>query len=235
MTTFVLVHGAWSGAFSYRKVRPLLIERGHEVFTPTLTGLGDRSHLANPQVNLTTHVQDVVNTVLYEDLSEIVLVGHSYGGMVITGAIEHVADRVRHLVYIDAFLPNDGESLFTLTGRSGRLPIELGTEYLDAGLGLTWAPDDPADGEFSDARRRPQSVATFTEPVHLERPLEEYPFTRTYIKATAESRTNGASAFIRAGDYAKASAAWHYEEIETNHLVTANRPRELVDILLNVD
>src|SRR5665213_166207 len=124
---------------------------------------------------------------------------------VITGAIEHLADRVRHLVYIDAFLPNDGESLFTLTGRSDQLPLEVGAAYLDAGLGFAWTSDDPADGAFTDARQSLQSVATFIEPVHLERPLEEYPFTRTYIKATAEARTNGTSAFMTAGDYAKAS------------------------------
>lgn len=86
MSTFVLVHGAWSGSFGWRKVRPLLAERGHEVFTPSLTGIGERAHLTSPQVNLTTHVQDVVNCVWYEDLRDITLVGYSYGGMVVTGA-----------------------------------------------------------------------------------------------------------------------------------------------------
>src|ERR1700688_4407731 len=85
--------------------------RGHEVFTPSLTGIGERAHLASPQVNLTTHITDVVNTILYEDLTDIVLLGYSYGGMVVTGALEHVADRVAHLVYLDAFMPADGQSL----------------------------------------------------------------------------------------------------------------------------
>src|SRR5262245_5245437 len=98
MTTFVLVHGAWSGAHGFRRVRPLLRAAGHDVFTPSLTGIGERVHLASPQVTLTTHVHDVVNTILYEDLTGITLVGFSYGGFVVTGAIEHVADRVSHLV-----------------------------------------------------------------------------------------------------------------------------------------
>jgi pimeloyl-ACP methyl ester carboxylesterase len=97
MATYVLTHGAWGGAHTWRLVRPLLREAGHEVFTPSLTGIGERAHLASPQVNLTTHVLDVANTILYEDLREIVLLGFSYGGMVVTGALEHVAERVRHI------------------------------------------------------------------------------------------------------------------------------------------
>src|SRR6201992_4141838 len=111
MAVFVLVHGAWGGAHGFRKVRGPLRKAGHEVYTPSLTGIGERAHLTSPQVNLTTHVTDVANVILYEDLSEIVLLGYSYGGMVVTGALEHVADRVAHLVYLDAFLPGDGDSL----------------------------------------------------------------------------------------------------------------------------
>ena len=120
MTTFVLVHGAWGGSWGFRLVRGPLREAGHEVFTPSLTGIGERSHLASPQVNLSTHVLDVVNTILYEDLTDIVLLGFSYGGMVVTGALEHVADRVSHLVYLDAFVPADGQSLDDLSGAGYR-------------------------------------------------------------------------------------------------------------------
>ena len=122
MTTFVLVHGAWGGSYGFRYLRGPLREAGHEVFTPSLTGIGERVHLASPQVNLTTHVTDVVNTILYEDLTDIVLLGYSYGGMVVTGALEHVADRVAHLVYLDAFKPADGQSLADLTGAPYRAP-----------------------------------------------------------------------------------------------------------------
>ncbi len=116
MTAFVLVHGAWGGAHTWRGVRPRLWAAGHPVFTPSLTGIGERSHLTGPHVDLSVHIDDVVNTILYEDLDQIVLVGFSYGGMVVTGALEHIADRVRHLVYLDAFVPADGQSIADLTG-----------------------------------------------------------------------------------------------------------------------
>ena len=114
MTTFVLVHGAWGGADGFRLVRPILQAEGHEVFTPSLTGIGERVHLTGPQITLRTHIDDVVNQVLFEDLNDIVLLGFSYGGMVVTGALEHVAERVRHLVYLDAFVPSDGQSVADL-------------------------------------------------------------------------------------------------------------------------
>ena len=119
MTTFVLVHGGWTGAHGWRTVRRLLAGAGHEVFTPSLTGIGERVHLVSPQVDLTTHVQDVVNQVLFEDLADIVLVGHSYGGFVAAGAVLHVHERIRELVFLDAFVPADGDSVFALAGRPG--------------------------------------------------------------------------------------------------------------------
>ena len=112
MTTFVLVHGAWAGAHGWRAVRKLLAAEGHDVFTPSLTGIGERVHLASPQIDLTTHVNDVVNQIVFEDLREIVLVGYSYGGVVVTAAAEHVHDRIAELVYLDAFVPSDGDSAF---------------------------------------------------------------------------------------------------------------------------
>jgi pimeloyl-ACP methyl ester carboxylesterase len=144
MAVFVLVHGAWSGAHGFRKVRGPLRAAGHEVFTPSLTGIGERVHLTSPQVCLTTHITDVVNTVLYEDLRAIVLLGFSYGGFVVTGALEHIGDRIRHLVYLDAFVPDDGDSVHTTAGDgAGRGVIELGGDWLVAPLPREF--DDPAE------------------------------------------------------------------------------------------
>src|SRR5262245_14863398 len=112
MATFVLVHGAWHGGWCWQRVSPLLRARGHEVFAPTLTGLGERSHLLTREIGLETHVADVVNAIRWEDLTDVVLCGHSYGGMVISGAADRMADRVRSLVYLDAFVPADGQSIF---------------------------------------------------------------------------------------------------------------------------
>ena len=187
MTTIVLVHGAWGGSHGFRYLRGPLREAGHEVFTPSLTGIGERAHLTSPQVNLTTHVTDVVNTILYEDLTDIVLLGYSYGGMVVTGALEHVADRVAHLVYLDAFKPADGQSLDDLTGRRyGTAAIGPGSQWLVNRC--TGRSRTTRQVDWFTARRSWHPVGCFTEPVRLRKPLEEYPFTRTYVKALQEPR-----------------------------------------------
>jgi pimeloyl-ACP methyl ester carboxylesterase len=232
MAIFVLVHGAWGGAHGFRKVRGPLREAGHEVFTPSLTGIGERVHLTSPQVCLTTHVTDVVNTLLYEDLRGVVLLGFSYGGFVVTGALEHIGDRVAHLVYLDAFVPGDGDSLDALTGGAAGRVIELGRDWLVPPLAREY--DDPAEAAWYGPRRTPHPAACFTEPVRLPRPLEDYPFTRTYIKATGEPRPEGGGPFWDAADRARQSPAWRYREIATGHMIPANRPDELVRTLLEL-
>lgn len=231
MTTYVLVHGAWSGAHDMRHVRSRLWRAGHDAFTPTLTGLGERSHLTSPQIDLSTHIQDVVNLVCYEDLTDIVLAGHSYGGIVVTGAIDQLADRIAHLVYIDAFVPADGESL-TSIGSGPPRPSGLGAPFTVPPPERSF--EDPAEAAFIVPRRTPHPVRTLTEPVHLARPLEEYPFTRTYIKATGEPRPEPGGAFWAAADRARDSSAWSYREIATNHMIPANRPEELAAMLLEL-
>lgn len=247
MATYVLVHGAWSGAHGFRKVRPLLQAAGHEVFTPSLTGIGERAHLTSPQVCLTTHVRDVVNQVLYEDLTGIVLVGFSYGGFVVTGALEHVAERVAHLVYLDAFVPGDGESVVGLVGGAlggsgtGGGGTGGGGTGAGAGAGALGAPwlvppvprefDDPDEAVWANARRTPHPVGCFTEPVRLARPLEDFAFTRTYVKATGEARPEPGGPFWDAADRYRSHPAWRYHEVATNHMIPNNRPAELAAIL----
>jgi pimeloyl-ACP methyl ester carboxylesterase len=230
MATFVLVHGAWSGAHGFRRVRPLLRAAGHDVFTPSLTGIGERVHLASPQVTLTTHVHDVVNMILYEDLTGITLVGFSYGGFVVTGAIEHVADRVSHLVYLDAFVPDDGDTVWALTGHETSPTVTLGEPWLVPPPARDF--DDPAEAAFANARRVAHPVGCFTEAVRVSRPLEDHPFTRTYIKATADG--GGPDAFRAAAERARRSPDWSYREVATGHMVPVNRPKELTAILLEL-
>jgi pimeloyl-ACP methyl ester carboxylesterase len=232
MTIFVLVHGAWGGAHGFRKVRGPLREAGHEVFTPSLTGIGERAHLTSPQVGLTTHVTDVVNAILYEDLRGIVLVGYSYGGFVVTGALEHIADRVAHLVFLDAFVPDDGETVDGLAGRPGHGVIGLGAQWLVPPMAREF--DDPAEAAWANPRRTPHPAGCFTEPVRLRRPLEEYPFTRTFIKATGEPRPPDNGPFWDAAGRARHSPAWRYREIATTHMVASNRPDELARLLLEL-
>ncbi len=233
MAIFVLVHGAWGGAHGFRKVRGPLRAAGHEVFTPSLTGIGERAHLTSPQVCLTTHVTDVVNTILYEDLSGIVLLGYSYGGVVVTGALDHIADRVGHLVYLDAFVPGDGDSLNALAGgRDGYGVIGLGRRWLVPPLPREF--DDPAEAKWASLRRTQHPAGCFSEPVRLARPLEDYPFTRTYIKATGEPRPEPGGPFWAAADRARQSPAWRYREIATNHMIPSNRPEDLARLLLEL-
>jgi len=232
MTIFVLVHGAWGGAHGFRRVRGPLREAGHEVFTPSLTGIGERAHLTSPQVGLTTHVTDVVNTVLYEDLRDIVLLGYSYGGFVVTGALEHIGDRVAHLVYLDAFVPGDGETVDDQTGMSGHGVIGFGLDWLVPPLPREF--DDPDEAAWANPRRTPHPARCFTEPVRLRRALEDYPFTRTYIKATGEPRPEGGGPFWGAADRARRSPAWRYREIATNHMIPSNRPGDLARLLLEL-
>lgn len=240
MATYVLVHGAWSGAHGFRRVRPILQDSGHRVFTPSLTGIGERAHLTSPGVDLSTHVRDLVNHVLYEDLDDIVLLGFSYGGCVVTGSVDQLLPRISHLVYLDAFVPDDGQSVFSLTGGNGSSAFSVTGRATGAmQLGDPWqvpppdrAFDDPAEAAFMSARRTPQPIGCFREPVHLAQPLESCSFTRTYIRASADRPdAPGAAAFDAAARRARGSAAWRYREVATNHMVASNRPQELAALL----
>lgn len=171
MTNFVLVHGGWHGGWSYRKVAKLLRQAGHEVYTPTLTGLGERSHLAGMPINLDTHITDIINTILWEDLSDVVLVGHSYGGIVITGVADRIPDRISALVYLDAQVPENGDTLFS------RLPdfLEpfLAKAAQNGGLMVPPPPASaydttlPEDWEWIDKNATPHPLACFTQAIRL--------------------------------------------------------------------
>jgi pimeloyl-ACP methyl ester carboxylesterase len=158
--TIVIVHGAWGGAWAFKKVEALLRQKGFEVYRPQLTGQGDRVHLARPDIGLNTHIDDVVNTILYEDLRDIILVGHSYGGMVISGVADRVPDRIKRLVYLDAMVPNDGDSVRSmLPGGSDFIKQMTKGDYIVP----PWVkPDQPLPHDV------PQSLKTFTDPIVLK-------------------------------------------------------------------
>src|SRR4030042_5723313 len=137
MTTFVLVHGSFGGGWVWQKVTPLLRSQGQDVYTPRLTGLSDRSHLLDCGVNLTMHITDVASLLYYEDLSDVVLVGHSYAGMVITGVAANIPDRLKLLVYLDAYVPSDGQNEFELWPTEARVAAQAD---MMAGSGLRQPP-----------------------------------------------------------------------------------------------
>ena len=226
MACYVLVHGAWGGSYGFRRVRRMLQADGHEVLTPALTGIGERAHLTGPHIDLSVHVLDVVNAVRYEDVDDIVLLGFSYGGMVVTGALEHIGARVRELVYLDAFVPAEGDSLASLVGAEFASPVQLGAPWLVPAS--TREYEDPAIGDWSNVRRTAQPVGTFLEPVRLAVPLDEQPLGRTYVRATVGSDN---PRFEAAAQHARTSPAWRYHEIATNHMIPENRPGELAAVL----
>jgi pimeloyl-ACP methyl ester carboxylesterase len=233
VATFVIVHGAWSGGHAWRWVRPLLRSAGHEVFTPALTGLGERSHLASAQVDLGTHVRDVVGVLEYEDLGEVVLVGHSYGGMVISGVADRVPERLAQLVYLDAEVPMDGQSELDL------LPPEerAGYEEAASSKGQGWRIPPPLPEplpEDLDPRVRwvmvrmvPQPLATFAQPLRLANPAgAEVP--RAYVLCTAGKEGQELPGYVQR---IWSDPGWRLVELAAGHSTHVTAPQELVDVL----
>lgn len=222
MTTFVLVHGAWHGSWCWKRVRRILQLQGHEVFTPTLTGLGERSHLLSPDVNLGTHINDVVNLIRWEELSEVVLCGHSYGGAVVTGVADRVPERIRSLVYLDAFVPEHGENLAANVHDS----VEDGWK-ISPNTAERFAVNS-ADREWVDRQCTMQPIGCFLQPIELSGALSDIRQV-TYILATGWG--NGHSPFVKHFNRAQARG-WELLSLACGHDVMLDQPAELADILL---
>ena len=198
MATFMLVHPAWLGGWCWCKLAPLLRESGHQVHTPTLTGLGERAHLAHPGVDLATHIEDVVNALVFEDLDEVILVGNSSAGMVIACVAERVPGRIARLVYLDAFVPADGQCLLDLVPADRRPAMEALVESEGEGWLLprfaaapwpefiprVWQVTDEADLAWMLARLRPTPFGQFTTPIQVTDPAAAR-LPRTYVRCTA--------------------------------------------------
>ena len=236
MATFLIVHGSWSGAHAWRWVRPLLRAAGHDVFTPSLTGLGERAHLARPDTDLATHVEDVVATLHYEDLTDVVLVGHSYGGMVITGVADRVPERIAQLVYLDAEVPRDGESEMDV------MPDEEGQGYAEAARsrGGGWRvpppfPDPLPPGlppvvQWVIARMVPQPLATMTQPLRLSAPDRPGP-PRTYIYCTEGKDGEPVPGYVqRAFD----DPDWRIVRLAATHTLHVTSPELLAETLVGL-
>jgi pimeloyl-ACP methyl ester carboxylesterase len=226
--TFLVCHGAWSAGWVWRKMRPLMRAAGHDLVTPTYTGLGEREHLANPSIDLETHIQDVLNVIKYEDLRDIVLIGHSYGGMVATGVADRVRDHVAQLIYIDAFVPGNGQSLFDLNpkGRQGMRDAAASGDGWR--LPPTPTPPDtpPADAEWLNARRVSQPIKCFEMPLKLQG--GELTLSRSYIYAL---RVTPADTFRPFAERARSEAGWRYFEIDASHAPNVTAPEALFALL----
>jgi len=170
VTTFLICTGAWSAGWSWKKMHPLMAAARHRLVTPTYTGLGEREHLASPSNDLETHIQDILAVIKYEDLRDFVLVGHSYGGMVATGVAGRARNRITRLVYLDAFVPTDGQSLMDVGPPTVRQRMQ---ELAKAGDGWR-VPSNPIPSDTSEAdvkwiseRRLPQSIKCFEQPLRM--------------------------------------------------------------------
>jgi len=203
----------------------MLRSAGHEVVTPSLTGMGDRVHLARPDTDLDTHIQDIVMVMHYEDLRNVILVGHSYAGMVITGVAEEVPERLAHLVYFDAFVPQDGQSFFDMVGEEGTAKIR---QVVDA-YGDGWQVPRPA----WDPRLTDQPLKTVSQAVTVKN-ANAVALPRTFIHCTQRRKNMGMPgiSIIRSAEGAKADKKWRHRELKTGHLAHLEAPRELAGLLL---
>jgi len=232
MATFVLVHGAWHGGWCWRAVADLLAADGHKVFTPTLSGLADRAHLLTRDISLDTHIRDVASLIEWEELQDVVLCGHSYGGMVVTGAADAVADRLHALVYLDAFVPQDGESLETYAP-----PHRITHMYEEAEkYGDGWkVPPLPVTAWLQDAAQQawvepkvtPHPLRCMNEPISLSGAYKSVT-DKHYILASA----NDPSAFQPIHAHLRGEPDWQCHAIDGPHDLMVSHPAETTALLL---
>jgi pimeloyl-ACP methyl ester carboxylesterase len=219
---YVIVHGAWGGGWAFKKVDSLLRAKGCIVYRPTLTGQGERAHLASPSVGLSTHINDVVNLILYEDLHDIILIGHSYGGMVVTGVADSLPGRIKKLIYLDAFVPENGESVFTIPDNNIGWAKRMEKDGFFVPEWLQPGKQPPADV--------PHSVKTFTDSIVLKNPLREK-IPTTYILTVAKGMQASADDFAPQAERAR-KKGWPVLQLEADHNPQRSTPEALVNILL---
>ncbi len=230
MATFVLCHGGWAGGWQWREVVVLLRASGHEVFTPTLTGLGERSHLANPEVNLDTHINDILGVFEYEELYDVILVGYSYSGMVITGVAELIAERIAHLVYFDAYVPRDGQSFIDILGSEMESYMKKAIKTHGNGWLMPYAFPDPPP------KRTPQPINTGLQSISINNPAAAI-LPRTFIYCTDDKESMGLFGvpITHMAGEAKVDEDWGYHELNTGHEIpTETFLQEFVTLLLGL-
>jgi pimeloyl-ACP methyl ester carboxylesterase len=230
MGTFLVAHGAWSAGWAWKKMRPLLRGRGHELITPTYTGLGERAHLASPAVGLETHVRDVLAVLEVEDLRDVVLVGHSYGGMVATVVADRAPERLAQVVYLDAFVPADGQSLLDLQPPKARDRMRESARTDGDGWRVPPNPPPPDTSEADLAwvlpRRVMHPLKAFEEAVRLTGAGAHLP--RTYIYCTRLAPGDVFGQFARR---ARSEPGWRYVELDASHSPNVTAPEALAALL----
>lgn len=235
MTTYLLVHGAWHGGWCWQRVARRLRAAGHEVFAPTLTGLGERAHLLNPQIDLDTHVLDVLGVLKYEDLRDVVLVGHSYAGLVIASVADQAAERLAQMVYLDAFVPQDGQSMADLVGPNFLSVFQEGVQVAGDGWRL---PPLPLDAMGYTAEEDVRWVApklvdhpfkAVLQPVRLENRAAAANLPCTFIYCNNQP----IGPFDQFAERAQ-TERWRYHELAAGHFPMVTAPQQTADLLLEI-
>lgn len=239
---FVLVHGAWHGGWCWRDVAAELRAQGHVVFTPTLTGLGERSHLLSKEIGLQTHIEDILSVIRFNDLENIVLVGHSYGGMVITGVADLLRENMSHIVYLDAALPRDGQTMISQGPVRAPKVLQAIETQLGAlapdGIGMApfppeflGIPKDHTGYEWVARHMTPHPLKTWLDPIALENGGSAG-LPRTYIHCNDPVLPNSSFAYHSARTGSDSS--WDSLTLATGHDAMVTRPGELTKILLSL-
>jgi pimeloyl-ACP methyl ester carboxylesterase len=231
--TFVLIHGAWHGGWCWRRIADILTANGHRVFTPSLTGLAERSHLLSTSINLDTHIADIVNVFQWEDVEDATLVGHSYGGWPISGATEKLEGKISSIVYLDAFLPENGQKSMDFTSASWRQQLLDAIAKGEAGRPVPDAANfnilDPKDVAWVQAKMTPQPTGVAVQPIALTGARDRIP-RKTYIRAIDHPQPSFDAALAKC----KADRSWRTFEFaahEAGHDIMVDAPGKLAEIL----
>jgi pimeloyl-ACP methyl ester carboxylesterase len=230
--TFVLVHGAWHGGWCWRRVAERLEQRGHRVFTPTLTGLGERAHLLSPAIDLDTHITDVINLIRFEDLHDIVLVGHSYAGFVISGVAEQVEADIASFVFLDAFVPEDGDSMASIgtpATREAMVAVQQRGETTVPPRSAELFNVNAADCAWVNSLCGPHPIGTLLQPVTLAGARERIA-KKAYIRAGSYPNT----VFDAHAAKLKGRGGWRIESLACGHDVMVDMPEALTEVLLEL-
>ena len=234
MVDFVLVHGTWGGGWQWRAVAERLRRRGHRVFTPTLTGLGERTHLAAGRIDLDAHIADVANAIAWEELTRVALVGTSYAGLVISGVADRMPEKIHTLIYLDAALPQNGKCMLDLVPPERRATVERlarerGDGLVPTSLVLDTGIADEAARAAYLARMSPHPLASLLQPVALQGRYREVP-NKVYVLASLKPTHH----FQSYHDWASRAPDWSARTIASNHFPMTTMPDATADLLLEI-
>jgi pimeloyl-ACP methyl ester carboxylesterase len=229
MNTFLVAHGSWSAGWAWKKMHPLMAARGHRLVTPTYTGIGALAHLAHKDINLDTHIEDMLRVLFYEELRDVILIGHSYGGMVATGVADRARDRIKHLVYLDAYTPEEGKSSHDYSSaerrEAQRASAVDGWKVMPGGVPADTSPEDKT---WLSERRTPQPLQTYEQKIHFHNGPLTLP--RTFIYAKKPNPGDPFRPFMEKGK----REGWKIYEIDASHSPHVTAPEALMRILEEV-